>query len=60
MKKSSLVQFIQEVLPMNPDVLEKILAKFQPYKIKRNEHLLKEGISLAGLIAIAASQQQGR
>jgi len=41
MNKDSLIQFIQQVLPMSPARAEQVVAKFNPMKVKRNAYILK-------------------
>lgn len=43
MNKDSLVQFIQQVLPMSPAKVGVIAEKFKPLKIEKNNYLLKTG-----------------
>jgi len=43
MNRDHLVQFIQQVLPMNPDKVEEIAMKFNPVKFERNDYVLKAG-----------------
>lgn len=43
MNKDSLVQFIQQVLPMSPAKVGVIAEKFKPMKIEKNYYLLKTG-----------------
>jgi hypothetical protein len=43
MNKDSLVQFIQQVMPMNPAKAGQIVEKFKPMKTERNGYILKAG-----------------
>jgi CRP-like cAMP-binding protein len=43
MNRDSLVQFIQQVLPMNQTKVGQIVEKFEPMEIERNSYLLKAG-----------------
>jgi CRP-like cAMP-binding protein len=43
MNKTSLIRFIQDILPVSPAKAEQIAEKYYPKKILKNEYLLKEG-----------------
>jgi CRP-like cAMP-binding protein len=43
MNKDSLIQFIQKILPMNPDRAGQVAEKFKPMKIEKNRYVLKAG-----------------
>lgn len=43
MNKDKLIQFVQDLLPMNPARAEQLTEKFRAKKIAKNEFLLKEG-----------------
>ena len=43
MNKDSLIQFIQQVLPVNAAKAEQVVAKFRPMKVERNKYLLEAG-----------------
>jgi CRP-like cAMP-binding protein len=43
MNKDSLIQFIQQVLPMSPAKAERVVAKFKPMKIEKNGYVLEAG-----------------
>lgn len=43
MDKSSLIQFIQQILPMSAAGLEQIITQFYPCKIERNECVVTAG-----------------
>ncbi len=44
MNKDSLVQYIQQVLPMSRPRAEQLAAKFKPMEVERNEYFFKAGI----------------
>ncbi|HEY8954709.1 Crp/Fnr family transcriptional regulator [Chitinophaga sp.] len=43
MNKESLVQFIQQVLPMSRDKAGQVVEKFQPMRFEKNEYMLEAG-----------------